>query len=187
MLRFAASTQDEPVQDVQEGAITEEAPEEVAENPKEVYEDPVEKPPVQEVSEVEEAEPEFEQATIEPAQDEKVKKDFQADVGNDVPEEQPAETNKEALAAVEEKLEEAEQEHEEILAGARKPSNKKAFKAGMYKFKEDCTMYKEPATLSGEAGKIRAGKKLWIDGHDDNWRKAYKKAGAVYIPANCLE
>lgn len=174
------------VQPVQQGSITEEPEKEVVEQTPEIYEDPVEKPQVEEVSEVEVAEPEFEQANISPSQDEKFKQDYQTDVGNQPQPVAPIESQQEALADVEESLEEAGQQAQQTLVSGRLPSSKK-FKSGMYKFSKECTMYSEPRTFSREAGSIPAGRKLWIDPHDQDWLKAYKKSGTVYIPADCLK
>ncbi len=180
--------EDEPVQnEVVEGPISEVSDQDSDSSAPKVYEDPVESAPLEEVSEVEAAEPEFENATITSPAEEQAKKDFQADVGNDVPEVEPAATDPEELAKVEETLEKAEKEAEAIAEGVRKPSARSPFKAGLYTFSEKCTMYKEPRSLSDEAGSIPAGRKLWIDPHNDGWHKAYKKSGTVYISSECLQ
>ncbi len=181
-------SEDEPVQQkVMEGSISEVSDEEMNEAPKTMYEDPIAPPPIEEVSAVDESTGEFEQANISPDQSEKVKNDFQSDVGNKVAEPEQAPVNPEALAEVEETLEEAEQEAEAIAAGARQPSAKAPFKSGMYKFAEECKMYKEPRSFSDQAGSIPPGRKLWIDSHNENWLKAYKKSGTVYISTDCLK
>jgi hypothetical protein len=100
---------------------------------------------------------------------------------------EPEPIDPEVLAEVEENLEQAEQEAEAITEGARQPSAKTPFKAGMYKFTKECTMYEEASSMSAEAGSIPIDRKLWIDAHNDQWHKAYKKSGAVYIPAKCLQ
>ncbi len=180
--------EDEPVAtEVVEGPISDVADQNPESSAPKVYEDPAEPAPLEEVSEVEEAEPEFENANITPSQEEKVKNDFQTDVGNEVAEPEPAATNPEELAEVEKTLEKAEQEAEAIAEGVRKPSARRPFKAGLYTFSEKCTMYKQPRSLSEEAGSIPAGRKLWIDPHNDGWLKAYKKSGTVYISSDCLQ
>ncbi len=61
------------------------------------------------------------------------------------------------------------------------------FKSGMHKFTSDCTMRAKPSAESAPKGSIGKGRKLWIDPHNEDWHKAYKKSGTVYIPANCLK
>ncbi|MCJ8276314.1 MAG: hypothetical protein MJK18_05710 [Bdellovibrionales bacterium] len=61
-----------------------------------------------------------------------------------------------------------------------------AFKSGMHKFKKKCTMFTQPNKTSSPNGVVKAGRKLWVDGHNANWRKAYKKSGTVYIHKSCL-
>jgi hypothetical protein len=142
-----------------------------------IEEEPLKKPEVAEVNDLEEAEKEFEEAQSETAA-----------TSINEPTVIPAEemNTEPELATLEEKLEEKEQEAEATLAGTRSPSNKKKFKPGMYKFDKDCTMYSEPGTFGDEAGTIRAGRKLWIDAHNDGWHKAYKKSGEVFISSDCL-
>lgn len=60
------------------------------------------------------------------------------------------------------------------------------FKAGMHKFTQKCNMKSEPSESGKNAGSVSAGKKLWLDNHDGQWVKAYKKSGTVYINKNCL-
>jgi hypothetical protein len=91
----------------------------------------------------------------------------------------------EKLAEVEDMLESQEQDHEKLLNN-RIVAGTQKFKAGMYKFNSDCSMHVDASSISDKAGKIKAGQKLWIDSHDTNWHKVYKKSGAVYISADCL-
>ena len=189
----------EPEVVAQEDPLTEEKPlAEMAEHPeiiveedpvREIYQDKAGQPaeqPAEEISATENASPEFEQASM-PDPGQPMPEPVSVEAIPKPPVAEETAEQEEALAAVEEKLEEAEQVAEEIAEGVRKPSAKTPFKPGMYKFEEKCTMYKEPRSLSAEAGSIPAGRKLWIDGHDENWLKAYKKSGAVYISADCLQ
>ena len=143
---------------------------------------------MEEVSAVDESEKEFEQAAM-PAVEPVAEQPIEETPNPNPPVEEPAvaeEPAAEKLAEVEENLEASEQEAEERLNTGRVPSSKKKFKSGMYKFEEKCAMHAEPSSMSDKAGSIRAGRKLWIDPHNDSWHKAYKKSGTVYISADCL-
>lgn len=73
------------------------------------------------------------------------------------------------------------------VADPRKPTSvTKPFNGGMHSFKKDCTMYSKPNTSSSSAGSVSKGKKLWIDPHNNEWHKAYKKSGTVYIHNSCI-
>lgn len=171
--------EDMAVQEVQEGSIEEAAEKEMAEKPiPDLYEEPTGKVPAEEVSEVQESEKEFEQAAME-----KTPMPPPVEV---VDQPNPTEPAADKLAEVEQTLEAAEVEAEARLDNGRKPSSKKKFKAGMYKFDDKCVMHKEPSSMSDTAGSIRAGRKLWIDPHNESWHKAYKKSGTVYISADCI-
>lgn len=196
------------IRPVDESPINSDNPEETLEGEEErmVVEETPQKQEIQEVSEVEESAPEFEQATMGEEKIEDAKEEY-VQAGDDpnkliVPtadtqptSEEPDQTEvakemseEEApLEAVEEQLEEAEQVAEAALNSPRQPTSDQPFKAGMYKFAKKCQMYAEPSSMSDKAGSIRAGRKLWIDKHDDDWHKAYKKSGAVYISADCLQ
>lgn len=97
-------------------------------------------------------------------------------------------------------MEPKELEEENIVMAAAKPKVKvnakkesraiasvSQFKNGFHKFAKNCMMKSEPNSGSADAGSVNAGKKLWLDSHDGQWFKAYKKSGAVYIPANCIK
>lgn len=144
--------------------------------------------PLQEVSEVEVAVPEFEEVDRDSATEEAASNQYIPGSGSELQHEVAEENNTNAnLEEVEEKLEESENLAEQTLIDGRKPTGDTAFKSGMYKFSDNCTMYKEPRSFSDEAGTIAAGRKLWIDPHKGNWLKAYKKSGRVYISADCLK
>lgn len=59
-------------------------------------------------------------------------------------------------------------------------------KNGFYTFKNSCTMKAEADSASSDVGQVNAGKKLWLDHHDSQWFKVYKKSGTAYISANCI-
>lgn len=61
-----------------------------------------------------------------------------------------------------------------------------AFKNGMYRVSVNCTMRKKPSTAGKKAGTVKKGKKLWMEGHNKNWVKVYKKSGPVFINKLCL-
>ena len=64
------------------------------------------------------------------------------------------------------------------------PENK--FKPGMHTFFKNCILYSEPETSSEPYRVIKSGKELWLDQFNDQWHKAYKKEGPVFIQADCL-
>ncbi len=76
-------------------------------------------------------------------------------------------------------------EEETKAAPAPKAISKK-FKNGMYKFKSNCTMRSQPSKTAAKAGTVSKGKKLWVEAHNAQWVKIYKKSGAVYINKVCL-
>ncbi|MEM7645492.1 MAG: hypothetical protein AAF203_01170 [Pseudomonadota bacterium] len=119
-----------------------------------------------------------------------VRNQFLEDVESENPlaaEEPEPEEVAEQLGEVENTLEDSEQELEaQFEPTGRRPSSQKKLKAGMYKFGSRCQMFAEPNDGSDQQGSIRKGRKLWVDPHNEKWMKVYKKAGAVYIPANCL-
>lgn len=189
------------VEPVDESDIAEGDAESISDQPEVIIEDVVQEDMPVEETPVEVADQEFQQAEIQDPNAPAIKEAYvnpdqsvsEAPVAAVAPQEAEAvaepvvEEPLDKLADVEEKLEQREIEQEEALAGVRAPANKKKFKSGMYKFKEECTMRAEPRSLSDEAGTIRAGRKLWIDPHNSGWHKAYKKSGTVYISADCLD
>lgn len=60
------------------------------------------------------------------------------------------------------------------------------FKDGMYTFSEDCTMREDPESSAASAGTVRGGKKLWVEGYDNNWVKVFKRSGPVFVEKSCL-
>jgi len=69
----------------------------------------------------------------------------------------------------------------------RKPaSHSGKMKSGMHTFTSECGMKTAPNSDSKDAGIVPAGKKLWLDVHNSEWLKAYKKAGTVYVPSQCV-
>lgn len=80
----------------------------------------------------------------------------------------------------------AAQVTETIKKDVRVPSSNKSFKSGMHVFAKTCAMQAEPDPASGIQGKVRKGRKLWVEKHSEDWHKVYKKAGAVYVSADCL-
>lgn len=69
---------------------------------------------------------------------------------------------------------------------ARQSASSGSFKGGFHRFSSKCQMKKRPSDSSSNAGTIRANKRLWVDPHNGNWRKVYKKSGPVYVSADCL-
>ena len=67
-----------------------------------------------------------------------------------------------------------------------KKSVSKKFKNGMHKFSTNCNMKSKANVSSKSVGKVKAGKKLWVENHNSVWAKVYKKSGAVYINKGCL-
>ncbi|MBY0316024.1 MAG: hypothetical protein K2Q26_10915 [Bdellovibrionales bacterium] len=70
-------------------------------------------------------------------------------------------------------------------SAARKQAS--VFKNGFYTFSSSCQMKTQPDESSPDAGAVTEGKKLWLDSHNPQWLKAYKKAGTVYVPASCVQ
>ncbi len=60
------------------------------------------------------------------------------------------------------------------------------FKDGFYNMSRNCNMRQEPTTSSAKAGKVQAGKRLWVEGYNDKWVKVFKKSGPVYLSKICL-
>ncbi len=92
------------------------------------------------------------------------------------------------INGIEENLEEASVQAENTLLNSkRRPSQNEAFRPGMHLFTKNCTMFAEATTSSAAEGRVRLGRKLWVDSHDKDWHKVFKKNGPVYIPADCLQ
>lgn len=68
----------------------------------------------------------------------------------------------------------------------RKKASISAFKNGMYKFSKACNMREEPSKSGSKAGKVSTKRKLWVEGHNDNWVTVQKKSGPVYVHRSCL-
>ena len=47
-------------------------------------------------------------------------------------------------------------------------------------------MKKDASDDSEKVGFIKKGKKLWVDKHDDNWGKVYRKSGHAFVPRHCF-
>jgi len=92
------------------------------------------------------------------------------------------------IGDIEENLEEASEQAESTLHNTkRKPTQIGTFKPGMHQFTKNCTMFSDANLSSPPAGHVRPGRKLWVETHNNEWRKVFKKEGPVYIPGDCLE
>ena len=69
----------------------------------------------------------------------------------------------------------------------RTPSSVAAVKNGYFVFANACDMKSSPSSESKSVGNVAKGKKLWLDAHNTQWFKAYKKSGTAYIPADCVK
>lgn len=58
---------------------------------------------------------------------------------------------------------------------------------GFYRFTKDCEMKSSPEEAATDAGHIPHGKRLWLDVHNAQWFKAYKKSGTVYVSTHCVQ
>lgn len=72
----------------------------------------------------------------------------------------------------------------EKASADRKPASNT--KNGFYNLSSNCMMKSQPDAGSEDMGSASSGKKLWLDVHDNNWFKAYKKSGTVYISSSCV-
>ena len=72
------------------------------------------------------------------------------------------------------------------IESAPKKSAVKAFKNGMYKVRSNCSMRSRPSTRAKKVGKVRGGKRLWMEKHNQGWVKIFKKSGPVFISKKCL-
>ncbi|MCB0378360.1 MAG: hypothetical protein KDD33_07695 [Bdellovibrionales bacterium] len=61
-----------------------------------------------------------------------------------------------------------------------------AFKNGMHRTTRNCNMRAKASANSKKEGLVKAGKKLWMEAHNEGWVKVYKKAGPVYLSKDCL-
>lgn len=75
---------------------------------------------------------------------------------------------------------------EPVLEQTKQRKTASVFKNGFYVFSKNCSMKSQPNDDSQDVGNVSAGKKLWLDGVNGEWLKAYKKAGTVYIPSDCI-
>jgi hypothetical protein len=44
-----------------------------------------------------------------------------------------------------------------------------------------------PTAGSKSVGNVAKGKKLWLESHNAQWFKAYKKSGTAYVSADCIK
>lgn len=91
-------------------------------------------------------------------------------------------------------VETAAAEKEEVVVPQREQQKKPQrtvasveLKNGYYVFSSDCVMKSQPQESSKNVGTVNSGKKLWLDAHNGQWLKAYKKSGAAYVPASCVQ
>jgi hypothetical protein len=69
---------------------------------------------------------------------------------------------------------------------APEPAAPTDFKDGFYNIAVNCNMRAEPSAASANEGKIKAGKRLWVEGYNNDWVRVFKKSGPVYISKVCL-
>ena len=62
-----------------------------------------------------------------------------------------------------------------------------ATKNGYFVFASACDMKASPSAGGKSVGNVAKGKKLWLDSHNAQWFKAYKKSGTAYVPADCVK
>jgi hypothetical protein len=60
------------------------------------------------------------------------------------------------------------------------------FTKGMHSVKSNCTMRAKANTSAKDVGLVSKGKKLWMENHNDEWVKVFKKSGPVYLSKTCL-
>ncbi len=66
------------------------------------------------------------------------------------------------------------------------PASNSGFKDGFYNIATNCNMRSEPSATAAHEGKIKAGKRLWVEGYNDGWVKVFKRSGPVFISKVCL-
>ncbi len=59
--------------------------------------------------------------------------------------------------------------------------------AGSRTLKNPCPFYFYPNPLDSEAGKLKAGTKIWLEGIDSEWMRGFIKRKSIYVPAKCIE
>lgn len=69
---------------------------------------------------------------------------------------------------------------------SKKVASVAGFKSGMYPVSSNCTMREKPNKNAKSMGTVDAGKKLWMEKHNDEWVKVFKKSGPVYLNKVCL-
>lgn len=113
--------------------------------------------------------------------------DIDSESSNDV-QMMVGDTDDEAPAAEESKYEPLPVEtlQPEPLPIKKKKVAMPKFKNGMYRTSVNCTMRAKASTKSKSVGKVRKGKKLWMEAHNKNWVKVFKKNGPVFINKLCL-
>ena len=60
-------------------------------------------------------------------------------------------------------------------------------KTGYFVFANACDMKFSPTAGSKSVGNVAKGKKLWLESHNAQWFKAYKKSGTAYVSADCIK
>jgi outer membrane biosynthesis protein TonB len=93
---------------------------------------------------------------------------------------EPVETKKAEPAKVQAaKVKPAKAQKERVPASAAKN--------GYFVFASACDMKSSPSAGGKSVGNVAKGKKLWLDSHNAQWFKAYKKSGTAYIAADCVK
>lgn len=107
-----------------------------------------------------------------------------------LPNANPSKKAKAVKAAKAAKVAKAEKSEKSEKAKASKKDKKVAsvsgFKSGMYPVSTNCTMRAKPNKSAKSMGTVDAGKKLWMEKHNDEWVKVFKKSGPVYLNKVCL-
>jgi len=74
--------------------------------------------------------------------------------------------------------------HKRMHKKKRRPAS---FRQGFKTLSEKCELHASPNKTSQVLLSTPAGKKLWLEGHNANWYKAYHKGGFGYFSADCFQ
>ncbi|MCM2281956.1 MAG: hypothetical protein NDI61_08940 [Bdellovibrionaceae bacterium] len=72
-------------------------------------------------------------------------------------------------------------------AKSAKTSRKVASKEGFRTTKAECEMHKSAAADSPVLITVAASRKLWVEEHNEEWVKAFRKTGHGFISRDCFE
>lgn len=102
---------------------------------------------------------------------------------------EPASPHLKGLSLKKEALVRQKQDYliQEIPRRLPKKRGPASINAGNRTLKKPCPYYFYPNPLDSEAGKLKAGTQIWLEGIDSEWMRGFIKRKSIYVLAKCIE